>query len=274
MQLRAFTATPLAVTAIAASLLFAAAAAAEQVPNADYAPIGPRHEWRVRYALPFALDMPRMLAQGVDGPFTHQGKMRYAFDWAMPEGTEILAAREGTVADVRDGWTEGGFDPRFIGKDNAVIVLHPDGTFASYMHLRKGIPVHKGQAVRQRERIGWSGHTGYSSAPHLHFAVHERVTAQTIMTIPIRFGVGHPEGFVPEPGKFYGNRPITNAELRVLGPEPVGGELPLHLARGAARQLEVLLIATGAEPIDVTRWEHTTYFAPVGRQGPLTAASG
>lgn len=259
-----FAVATLAVAKFVAALLLAAAVAhAEEPPDADFAPILPRHDWRARYALPFALEMPRMLTQGVDGAFTHRDAMRYAFDWAMPEGTEVLAARGGIVAAVRDGHTEGGYDDRYRGKDNAVIVLHEDGTFAGYMHLRKGIPVQKGQTVRMLDRIGWSGNTGFSSAPHLHFAVHQRLTATVTTTVPIRFGVGHAEGFVPEVGQFYGKRPATNAELRVSGPGPLDDEHPLRLRRDATQQLTVMLVANGAEPVDVTRSAHTTYFAPV-----------
>jgi murein DD-endopeptidase MepM/ murein hydrolase activator NlpD len=201
--------------------------AATTAPYA-FAPVGATPDPLVRYALPFALDRPWMLTQGIGGGFSHTGEMQYAFDWAMPEGTEVLAAREGVVARVQDGFSESGIDPKFARKENHVLVLHADGTFGAYLHLRKGIPLVEGQQIRTRERIGWSGNTGQSSAPHLHFSVHRRAGATLTESVPIRFGVGNPVGFVPEFGKFYGNRPRTNAELRIRGPGPVDDATPLR----------------------------------------------
>ncbi|MGD2044926.1 MAG: hypothetical protein PVH96_01785, partial [Gemmatimonadota bacterium] len=43
------------------------------------------------YAVPFGGDEPRELVQGFNGSETHLGSMRYSLDFAMPEGTPILA---------------------------------------------------------------------------------------------------------------------------------------------------------------------------------------
>ena len=44
------------------------------------------------YGIPFGGDVPRRLIQGFDGSETHLGGMRYALDFAMPEGTPVFIA--------------------------------------------------------------------------------------------------------------------------------------------------------------------------------------
>jgi murein DD-endopeptidase MepM/ murein hydrolase activator NlpD len=51
-------------------------------------------------------------------------------------------------------------------------VLHDDGTFGVYAHLRQGSAlVRPGQRVSNGQLIAQSGNSGYSTGPHLHFAV-------------------------------------------------------------------------------------------------------
>jgi murein DD-endopeptidase MepM/ murein hydrolase activator NlpD len=44
------------------------------------------------------------------------------------------------------------------------------GNFAGYMHLSK-VAVTRGQAVKKGDLIGYSGNTGSSTGPHLHFEI-------------------------------------------------------------------------------------------------------
>ncbi|RIL00126.1 MAG: hypothetical protein DCC71_19090 [Proteobacteria bacterium] len=183
----------------------------------------------------------------------------------MPVGSAVLAAREGTVVRVRDGSREGGLEERYGGAANEVIVLHADGTFASYVHLSPGIAVREGQAVKQGDRIAASGNTGYTAGPHLHFDVARRVEPGRTETVPIRFGVGSPQGFVPEQGQFYGGKPKRTVALAVsANGAPVSEQAPLQLAPGAEAQLQVSLAAPGAPPADVTRAAATQFFSPTG----------
>jgi murein DD-endopeptidase MepM/ murein hydrolase activator NlpD len=229
----------------------------------DFAPIGAVPDDTARYRLPFRLDMPRLLIQGVDGALSHFGTDRYAFDFAMPVGTEVLCARAGTVARVVDGFTEGGFEEKYRGEDNFVAVLHADGTFAVYAHLRKGIPVHVGQPVRPGDRIGWSGQTGYAAGPHLHFGVYLRIAADVDQSVPIRFGVRSPRGFVPQEGQFYGRRPRTNVTLRVsAGGKVLADGSPLHVVRNGKMPLHVALLSPGGGEQDVTHAAATHYYDP------------
>ena len=127
------------------------------------------------YAVPFGGDAARELVQGFDGNESHLASMRYSLDFAMPEGTPVLAARAGRVLYLQDGFTRGGTDPDLLEQANLVIVAHDDGTMASYGHLTRGIPVSVGDSVSVGDVLGSSGATGYAGQPHLHFHVGKRM---------------------------------------------------------------------------------------------------
>lgn len=93
----------------------------------------------------------------------------YAIDFAMPIGTPVHAARGGVVVAVRDTFPDGnGVDL----EENFVFVRHTEGTIARYFHLtRGGAAVESGDTVRAGDLIGFSGNTGQTAGPHLHFDV-------------------------------------------------------------------------------------------------------
>lgn len=155
---------------------------------------------RVLYDIPFAGGQARRLSQGVGGEFSHTGGSRYAFDFSMPVGTPVVAAREGTVVWVVDGHTKGGPDEALREHANGVTVLHEDGTLGEYLHLQAGIPVGPGEPVERGQLLARSGHTGYSTTPHLHFHVARRRRDGRFETLPIRF-VGGRDGLLPRVGQ-------------------------------------------------------------------------
>jgi murein DD-endopeptidase MepM/ murein hydrolase activator NlpD len=162
-----------------------------------------RHHSSARYRLPFGGREKRVLTQGQNGKFTHSGTSAYSYDFGMPIGTPILAARRGRVVEVNDGYTKSGVSPEFLDKANAVTILHADGTFATYAHLDPGAGVRAGMLVNVGEAIGFSGDTGFSTGPHLHFSVW-KATLEGGTTLPIRFY--SPEaraGFIPTTGGAY-----------------------------------------------------------------------
>jgi hypothetical protein len=128
------------------------------------------HDDSVRYAFPFGGSDPQVCVQGPREKPTHTGT--FAFDFAMPIGTPIVAARGGIVASTVDGYDEGSAESaRFLERSNSVVVLHDDGTIAGYGHLRRGLAVTEGDRVAVGQLLGWSGNSGYSSGAHLHFEV-------------------------------------------------------------------------------------------------------
>jgi murein DD-endopeptidase MepM/ murein hydrolase activator NlpD len=170
----------------------------------SFAPKGAVHDPAARYALPFDSAGPRQLTQGNHGAYSHKGRQRYAFDFGMPVGDRVVAARAGKVTVVVDGFERGGPVKSLRSKANVVVVLHDDGTFATYGHLRKGAAVKEGDAVAQGQLLGHSGNTGYTTDPHLHFAVFALDAAGEASTVPIRFAGRGSDGFVPAEGSYYG----------------------------------------------------------------------
>ena len=81
-------------------------------------------------------------------------------DWATPTGTSVMASSGGVVK--QSGW--GG------SYGYTVLITHPDGTQTRYAHMSR-LNVSVGQYVNQGDVIGWSGSTGRSTGPHLHFEI-------------------------------------------------------------------------------------------------------
>jgi murein DD-endopeptidase MepM/ murein hydrolase activator NlpD len=88
------------------------------------------------------------------------GRMHEGIDIAVPDGTPVVAAAAGTV--IHAGWL-GGYG-------NLVVVDHGNGLSTAYAH-NSGYACSVGQRVSQGEVISYSGNTGNSSGPHVHFEV-------------------------------------------------------------------------------------------------------
>ncbi|WP_328670688.1 M23 family metallopeptidase [Streptomyces sp. NBC_00328] len=86
-------------------------------------------------------------------------------DFAVPTGTNVMAAHGGTV--VKAGGNGAGDGPAY---GNAVVIKHANGTYSQYAHLSR-IDVNVGQVVSTGQHIALSGNTGNSSGPHLHFEI-------------------------------------------------------------------------------------------------------
>ena len=111
----------------------------------------------ITYRQPFTGDYPITQYYGE----TYTSSFHTGIDYACPLGTPIFASADGVI--------------RFIGMDktgygNCVIIEH-DATHATlYAHLSTlGTIYFPGTKVKQGEVIGWSGSTGNSTGPHLHF---------------------------------------------------------------------------------------------------------
>jgi len=97
-----------------------------------------------------------------DDPFTGVRSFHAALDLAAPQGSPVKAAMDGTVSALGYNGTFG----------NYIILSHSGGLQTMYAHLHTTM-VKKGERVNQGVQIGCVGTTGYSTGPHLHFAVYK-----------------------------------------------------------------------------------------------------
>jgi murein DD-endopeptidase MepM/ murein hydrolase activator NlpD len=138
-----------------------------------------------RYVLPFTPGEAHTLTQGNCGRESHGGRFSYAYDFRMPAGTPVLAARDGVVMTVRDSRPDG---TRRAGDENFVILRHPDGELSRYIHVRRNSAlVEEGDPVAAGDTIALSGNSGRSAFPHLHFDVADRCGSDGCRTIPSAF---------------------------------------------------------------------------------------
>ena len=140
------------------------------------------------YRVPFAVGTSYRVSQAYPQQVTHvTPDSIYAIDIALPDGTAVYAARTGTVINVRHDAFRGGAVAAMADQANLIEILHDDGTIAVYGHLHwDSIRVRIGQHVALGEYIADSGSTGFSSGPHLHFAVW-RNAGDADVSVPVRF---------------------------------------------------------------------------------------
>lgn len=93
-------------------------------------------------------------------PITGKRKLHTGVDLRAATGTKVYAANKGTV-------TTSGYSSAW---GNYIIISHGGGITTLYAHLSKR-SVSKDDKVKQGDIIGYSGNTGYSTAPHLHFEI-------------------------------------------------------------------------------------------------------
>lgn len=112
----------------------------------------------------------------VNGPLTsgfgpRWGRMHEGIDIAVGTGTPVVAAASGVV--ISAGW--GG------GYGNLVVVDHGGGIATAYAHNSR-IIVSSGQQVGQGTVLAYSGSTGHSTGPHVHFEV--RINGAAVDPMP------------------------------------------------------------------------------------------
>gem|GEM_PF-5548705 len=124
--------------------------------------------------LPFLDGRAYECMQNSDDSPSHGDKLtRYDLDFGMPRGTLIVAAAGGEVIATENRCVEGNTGCGH-GFGNYIKIKHDDSHATLYAHLQhNGVIVNVGDHVIAGQPIGFSGNTGYSSGPHLHFGMHE-----------------------------------------------------------------------------------------------------
>ena len=104
----------------------------------------------------------------------YQGVSHKGIDFGVSEGTPVLAAAAGTV--LQSGYQQNGYGWY-------VVLIHADGSGTVYAHLcRQGLAV--GVSVQAGAIVGYSGNTGNSSGPHLHFEYRRQASYQSTVVDP------------------------------------------------------------------------------------------
>jgi len=199
--------TALFKAAIAASVLSIVLLAACSSPSGPSDFLG-RSVWRENcpgaypdqesspYVLPYEPGRSFVVGTGNCSPSDHTPFtwVQYAYDFMMPIGTPIVAARDGEVIRIDEHFANG---TRIPGEENYIEVRHADGTLAWYFHLTtNGALVEVGDLVALGQIIGLSGDSGDSGAPHLHFEVDGACAGCGSMPITFRNTRPHPHGLI------------------------------------------------------------------------------
>ena len=181
----AATALPFLVAAL--FFLFTGPQDASQFPPPEQSP----------YLLPWPENVRYFCVQGVRGVVSHRGGSQFAYDFYMPIGSDICAARAGRVTKVVQHYDGNGRN----WPNNVVYVDHGDGTRACYAHIKQnGSYVAEGDMVEQRQTIAASGNVGNSMMPHLHFHVTD---VEARRTIPVTFADVKKDKGIPRMFKWY-----------------------------------------------------------------------
>lgn len=174
------------------------------------------------YKLPFGDDPEdwNVTKGNQDDPSNpHDANQQFALDLSCQgkAGKYIRAARGGIVYAVRadsaymtaDGGNPPGFDGEGGCRNNYVVILHVDGSFGVYYHMRRyGVFPLPGDRVVRGDVIGVTGQSGCASGPHLHFDVEYGWDAVTVpdyqgkeyLTMKVRYQDHNHNCWIPRVG--------------------------------------------------------------------------
>lgn len=132
--------------------------------------VNAQHSENNTYSLPFEKHKKYVVYQGYNGKFSHQNAN--SIDFSLQLGNEVHAARAGKVVQVVIKNNQNCTTRNCAKFSNKIFILHNDGTLAEYVHLKQhGSAVQIGDQISEGQLIGFSGNTGWSKGPHLHFSV-------------------------------------------------------------------------------------------------------
>jgi murein DD-endopeptidase MepM/ murein hydrolase activator NlpD len=136
------------------------------------------------YVLPYPVGASYPLLQTYCGPQNHGADDQLAYDFTIPFGDPVVAARAGTVRLVVDHYAD---DDRNRAHHNHMFIEHEDGTTAFYAHLvQNSVVAEEGEHVEQGQIIALSGTSGGTVAV-LHFGVYRTWPVQGGNDLAINF---------------------------------------------------------------------------------------
>ena len=100
--------------------------------------------------------MTNKIVQGFFKPL-HRG-----IDIAVRTGAPVLAAHDGTIIKIENN---------IGGHGNSILIQHPSGYTTHYAHLQTSSLIPIGTKVKKGQTIAFSGNSGDSTGPHLHFEI-------------------------------------------------------------------------------------------------------
>lgn len=100
----------------------------------------------------------------------YKSKFHNGIDYGARIGTPLMAAEDGEViaASMATSRLQYGY---------YILIKHDNGLTTLYAHMSR-FSVAKGAQVKRGQVIGYSGNTGYTTGPHLHFTVYQSATVQ------------------------------------------------------------------------------------------------
>jgi murein DD-endopeptidase MepM/ murein hydrolase activator NlpD len=129
-------------------------------------------DWRTSaYVLPYTVASSAFVSGGNCEVRSggHKGVKKFGYDFDMPIGTPVRAARAGAVLHTEQSHREG----EISETGNYIVALQEDGTSVLYGHLTyQGVAVAVADRILPGMLLGYSGNTGNTgTSPHLHFSV-------------------------------------------------------------------------------------------------------
>ncbi|HEY1961561.1 MAG TPA: M23 family metallopeptidase [Rhizomicrobium sp.] len=150
-------------------------------------------------------------------PILGYSRMHKGIDFGVPIGTPVMAAGSGVVKQ----------EGRLGGYGNFMSVDHQNGYSTAYGHLSRFAPgIHMGSRVRQGQVIAYSGNSGMTTGPHLHYEIRIHDQQVNPATVKVASGI---RLFGPDLRDFLVERLHVDSELASMPLESrvaeAGGEL-------------------------------------------------
>ena len=161
-----------------------------------------------RFALDFAL-----LKNGV--PYKGDGADNsdyYCF------GQPVLAAADGTVVDVQDGYQDNtpGRPISDSPRGNMILILHLNSEFSLLTNLKQNsIKFKRGDKVKQGEAVAECGNSGPSPAPHVHYQLQNSAGIPLPSSLPAQFVDYIADGKPVDVGEPVRGQTVSNAPASV-----------------------------------------------------------